>query len=70
MGRGPGVLRPLSPIRADVARERRADCGKAIAETVVGPGTSFDLKGLGAGTHHFECVFHPWMRQTVKVQRS
>jgi plastocyanin len=46
------------------------DCGKALAETVVGPGTTFDLKGLGAGTYHFQCVIHPWMRQTVKVARS
>lgn len=46
------------------------DCGRAIGESVVAPGASSDRTGLSVGTHHFECVIHPWMRQTVEVRRS
>lgn len=46
------------------------DCGPAIGETVVAPGASSDRTGLSVGTHHFECITHPWMRQTVEVRRS
>ena len=47
-----------------------ANCGVAIAETTVAPGKTVDFKGLAVGTYHFECLFHPWMRQTVKVERD
>jgi plastocyanin len=46
------------------------DCGRAIAETIVTPGASSNRTGLSVGTHHFECILHPWMRQTVEVRRS
>jgi plastocyanin len=45
------------------------DCGAALANTTVAPGKTVDFKGLGVGTYHFECLFHPWMRQTVQVRR-
>lgn len=45
------------------------DCGKAIAETTVAPRGTSTRKNLALGTHHFVCVFHPWMRQTVKVEK-
>ena len=31
----------------------------------IGPGEQRDLPALGAGTHLFECLIHPWMRTTV-----
>lgn len=46
------------------------DCGAAIAATTVAPGKTVDFKGLAVGTYHFECLFHPWMRQTVEVRRK
>ena len=46
------------------------NCGAAITETSVAPGQTVDFKGLAVGTYHFECVFHPWMRQTVEVERD
>jgi plastocyanin len=45
------------------------DCRAAIAATTVAPGQTVDFKGLAVGTYHFECPFHPWMRQTVEVRR-
>ncbi|HEX8103022.1 MAG TPA: hypothetical protein VF533_10435 [Solirubrobacteraceae bacterium] len=45
------------------------DCGKAIGETIVQPGGTSLRTNLSVGTHHFECILHPWMRQTVSVRR-
>jgi hypothetical protein len=45
-------------------------CGSTIGATVVAPGAASDRTGLAVGIHHFECIIHPWMRQTVEVQRS
>ena len=41
-----------------------------IGETIVQPGTTSLRTNLSVGTHHFICVLHPWMRQTVQVRRS
>jgi plastocyanin len=46
------------------------DCGAALASTTVQPGRTADVFNLTVGTHHFQCVLHPWMRQTVQVERS
>ena len=46
------------------------DCGAAIGATTVQPGKTVDFKAPGVGTYHYQCLFHPWMRQTVKVERS
>src|SRR4051812_16388247 len=44
------------------------DCSQMEA-TFVGPQrTSFEITGLSAGTHYFECLIHPWMQTTVVVR--
>jgi plastocyanin len=35
--------------------------------TGAGPGASVTTGSLGAGTHRFLCLIHPWMRTTVSV---
>ena len=35
--------------------------------TGAAPGQSTNTGPLGAGTHFFECLIHPWMRTTVRV---
>jgi hypothetical protein len=36
--------------------------------TIVAQGTSTDVANLSVGTHRFQCIFHPWMRQSVEVR--
>jgi plastocyanin len=36
--------------------------------TFIGPGESKTLPHMSKGTHHFECLIHPWMRTTVTVR--
>src|SRR5262245_60973661 len=46
------------------------ECGNpahVFGETLAGPGGAVDTGALGAGTHRFECLIHPWMRTTVTV---
>ncbi len=43
------------------------DCLAIIGATGVPQGTSKDVS-LSVGTHRFQCVFHPWMRQTFDVR--
>jgi hypothetical protein len=44
------------------------DCSQ-IPATYVGPDrTAFEISGLSAGTHYFECLIHPWMQTTVVVR--
>jgi plastocyanin len=40
--------------------------GGRIPATGVPQGTSKNVT-LSVGTHRFQCVFHPWMRQTFQV---
>lgn len=35
--------------------------------TFVPAGETMTVSGLPKGTHHFECLIHPWMRVTVTV---
>lgn len=46
------------------------NCNQALGETTVAPGASAVRTNLSVGVHHFECILHPWMRQTVEVKRS
>jgi plastocyanin len=32
------------------------------------PGGGRSVAGLSPGTHHFQCLIHPWMRTTVEVR--
>jgi plastocyanin len=38
-----------------------------LGSTGVAPGDELEGAPLGAGTHLFECLIHPWMRATVAV---
>ena len=64
-----GCIAPLS-VPLGLTERFPGDCGAAIAATTVAPGKTVDFKGLGVGTYHYICLFHPWMRQTVKVERD
>jgi plastocyanin len=44
-------------------------CGAAIGNTTVQPGKTVDFQAPAVGTYHYQCIFHPWMRQTVKVEK-
>lgn len=44
-----------------------ANAGVLFATTGIAPGGELEGSPLGAGTHRFECLIHPWMRTTVKV---
>lgn len=35
--------------------------------TFIAPGATMTTPALTEGTHHFECLIHPWMRTTVTV---
>jgi plastocyanin len=48
-------------------RDFASECLPAFG-TIVFPGASRDETGLSVGTHRFQCVIHPWMRQTVEVR--
>lgn len=40
----------------------------AAAATLLSPGASLEVTGLGVGTHLFQCCFHPWMHAAIKVK--
>ena len=50
-------------------RDFATDCLPKFG-TIVFPGASRDETDLAVGTHFFQCVFHPWMRQTVVVKAA
>ena len=50
-------------------RDFATDCLPKFG-TIVFPGTSRDETSLSVGTHFFQCIFHPWMRQTVVVKAA
>src|SRR4051812_1687765 len=60
----PPFTEPLGLLTRDLAF-----CLPNFATTVV-PGTSRDVTDLSVGTHRFQCIFHPWMRQTVEVRKA
>jgi hypothetical protein len=41
--------------------------GGVFGATFIPPGGSLTISGLSPGTHLFECLIHPWMRNTVDV---
>lgn len=49
---------PLTPAPA---------CVPPPGTTIVGPGTTVEIKGLSPGVHAFQCCIHPWMRAVVTV---
>jgi plastocyanin len=62
-----GCIAPLStPLGLSVFG---GDCANGIANTTIQPGQTVDFAALPIGTYHFQCLFHPWMRQTVKVEK-
>ena len=65
---GPGCVPEINDLIGAVGAPA-ADCTEAVEPTYVGPGReSFDISGLGGGTHYFECLIHPWMQTTVVVR--
>jgi len=50
-------------------RDFTTDCLPGFA-TLVFPGQSRDVTNLSVGTHFFQCIIHPWMRQTVVVRSA
>jgi plastocyanin len=44
-------------------------CATALPATIVQPGATVNVTGLSAGIYHFQCLIHPWMRQTVEVDK-
>jgi plastocyanin len=44
------------------------DC-RLEATTGVKPGDKLTVWGLKPGKHRFQCLIHPWMQTTVKVER-
>ena len=59
----PQFTLPLGRPLRDVVTE----CLPGFA-TIVTPGQSRDVTNLSVGTHFFQCIIHPWMRQTVVVK--
>lgn len=62
---GGGCVDPLNELTG--LTEVAADCPADFA-TVQAPGETRDISGLTAGTYHFICVIHPWMKATVDVE--
>jgi hypothetical protein len=58
----PGLQRAAGDRRAAVL-----EC-LPLFGTIVAQGTSTDVANLSVGTHRFQCIFHPWMRQSVEVR--
>jgi hypothetical protein len=48
-------------------RDFTTECLPGFA-TIVLPGQSRDVTNLSVGTHFFQCIIHPWMRQTIEVR--
>jgi len=50
-------------------RDFASECLPDFA-TLVFPGQSLDVTNLSVGKHFFQCIIHPWMRQTVVVRSA
>lgn len=60
---GAGKLPPFVPLNfgLDAAPECQGSAD-------IAPGGSTRVGGLAAGSHRFQCCFHPWMRAVVEVE--
>jgi hypothetical protein len=63
---GGGRVPPLN-VGSTIAPECAPPAPGQPDPTFVAPGTSMKFPGLASGTHKFQCCFHPWMREVVKV---
>jgi plastocyanin len=64
---GPGCVQLVNDLIGAVGAPA-TDCA-LMEPTFIGPQReSFDVTGLSAGTHYFECLVHPWMQTTVTVR--
>lgn len=59
----------IAPLNAALGLSPVPECGipGILATTGADPGASVTTASLGAGTHRFQCLIHPWMRTTVSV---
>ena len=64
---GGGCVPPLNDLTGltDVVADCRPEADLA---TIQAPGTTRDISGVTAGTYHFICVIHPWMKASVEVE--
>jgi hypothetical protein len=68
---GPGCVPQLNePLGLTGPAPTPEQCAVFFATTSVAAngGSTLTVSGLSPGTHFFECVIHPWMRTTVKVE--
>jgi hypothetical protein len=64
---GGGCVDVLNQILGLTAVPECANAGTLFATTGIAPGGELEGAPLPSGTHHFECLIHPWMRTTVVV---
>jgi plastocyanin len=67
---GGGFVPPLNGVGAagKVPLTPAAACVPPPGTTIVGPGSTVEIKGLSSGVHTFQCCIHPWMRAVVTVE--
>ncbi|HEV8282496.1 MAG TPA: hypothetical protein VGQ02_11585 [Candidatus Limnocylindrales bacterium] len=64
---GGGCVDPLNQILGLTAVPECANAGILFATTGIAPGGELETEDLSSGTHRFQCLIHPWMRNTVVV---
>jgi plastocyanin len=66
---GPGCVPEVNEILGFPAGAMVRECDSPTwLRTLLAPGESLRVRTLQPGTHRFECLIHPWMRATVRVQ--
>ena len=64
---GGGCIQPLNDLLGLTPVPECAQAPGIFLTTGAGPGGTVTTGALGAGTHKFLCLIHPWMRSTVTV---
>ncbi len=68
---GPGCVPELNELLGFPAGRTVPECTTPRwLRTLRAPGQVRVVRQLPAGTHRFECLIHPWMRTTVRVQST
>ena len=68
---GPGCVAEVNEILGFPAGAMVRECRTPTwLRTLLAPGQALRVGALQPGTHRFECLIHPWMRTTVRVQEA
>ena len=60
----------VAPLNIGLAPAAECIATGADAPVLINPGGRAEIRGLGVGTHKFQCCIHPWMRSVVKVEEK